>query len=213
MQETITSMFLNPFSDMELVSLSSGVVTTEKVTSHLLAAEGRGETEMLKFIDERLVNQTTGNVFHNAEEVNQGEDQWKDRTQSDIFGKIALIQQTRKLDLKEVFCYPLGPIPWSIATSAGELMITSKSALMRELEKGLTRVEMVQMPFAGIIHGMALVRKLKHVGLTFDEFADAPLKFVVTSSSDACRIDIVSMFILRSQSRMKRTPCSWAVTV
>ena len=32
-------------------------------------------------------------------------------TQIDIFGKISLIQQNRKVDLKDVFCYPLGLVP------------------------------------------------------------------------------------------------------
>ena len=74
-------------------------------------------------------------------------------TQSDIFRKIALIQQIRSLDLKEVFCYPLGPVPWSLATSAGELMKTNKATLMHELEKGSTSVDAIQRPFATIIDG------------------------------------------------------------
>ena len=35
--------------------------------------------------------------------------------QSNIFGKIAIIQQSSNVDLKEVFCYPLDSVPWSIA--------------------------------------------------------------------------------------------------
>ena len=32
-------------------------------------------------------------------------------TQDDFFGKISLIQQNRKVDLKDVFCYPRGLVP------------------------------------------------------------------------------------------------------
>ena len=112
--------------------------------------------------------------------------------QSDIFGKIALIQQTRPLDLKEVFCYSLGPVPWSLATSAGELMKTSKATLMHELEKGSTSVDCVQRPYTIIIDGMsALVRKVKHAGHRFDIFADELLRSTLSSSTNASRIDIV----------------------
>ena len=110
--------------------------------------------------------------------------------QSDIFGKITIIQQTRQLDLKEVFCYPLGPVPWSIVTSSGDMVKTSKSALMAELEKGATVVEQVPRPCAVVIDGMATVRKGVK-GVTFDEFVDELFKFALTSSSGAMRIDIV----------------------
>jgi len=71
--------------------------------------------------------------------------------QSDIFGKIAIIQQTRQLDLKEMFCYLLGPVPWFIANCSGDMAKTSKSALMAELEKGTTDVEQIQKPFASLM--------------------------------------------------------------
>lgn len=72
-------------------------------------------------------------------------------TQSNIFGKIALIQQIRPLNLGEVFCYPLGLVPWSLATNNGELIKTSKSALMNQLEKLTAYVDNVQMHFAAMM--------------------------------------------------------------
>ena len=102
-----------------------------------------------------------------------------------------MIQQIRPLDLKEVFSYPPGPIPRSLATSAGELMKARKAAPMNELEKGFTNVDGVQRPFATVIDGMALVRKVKHTGHTFNSFADEVLKYAVLSSSGALRTDIV----------------------
>ena len=90
-----------------------------------------------------------------------------------------------------MFCYPLGPVPWSLATSAGELMKTNKATLMHELENGSTSVDAIQRPFATIIDGMALVRKVKHAGHTFDSFTDELLESAVSSSIGASRIDIV----------------------
>ena len=42
---------------MELISLSSGLIPTERAASDMLEAEAKGEAEVLKFIDELLVNQ------------------------------------------------------------------------------------------------------------------------------------------------------------
>ena len=79
--------------------------------------------------------------------------------QSDIFEKIALIQQIRQLDLKIVFYYPAGPVPWSLATITGELVNACKATLIGVLEKRGTIVERVQKSYAIAIHGMALVHK------------------------------------------------------
>ena len=118
--------------------------------------------------------------------------------QSAIFGKIAIIQQKRKLDLKEIFRFPLGPIPWSLATSTGELIKTSKTSLMHEAEKGATCVDAIPSPFATKLDGMAMVRKFKNAALTFNTFADELLKFAVTSNTSSSRIDIVIDVYLES---------------
>ena len=70
---------------------------------------------------------------------------------------MALIQQRRDVDLKEVFCYPLGPVPWALEDAVGAKATTPKSKLMQHLEKD-TRVEEVSQPFGLVINGMALVR-------------------------------------------------------
>ena len=59
-QEVITKMFVNPFEEMELISLSSGVLPLENVAFDLLEAHTKGENKMEKFINERLVEQKVG---------------------------------------------------------------------------------------------------------------------------------------------------------
>ena len=59
-QEVITKMFVNPFEEVELISLSSGVLPPENVPFGLLEAHTKGENEMEKFINERLVEQKVG---------------------------------------------------------------------------------------------------------------------------------------------------------
>ena len=164
-QDTISSMFINPFEEMELISLSSGSIPTDKVPSDLLDAKKIGERALVKFQDERLKIQainiydplnkmklgTFSNLLKKSVKVKTSGKVVQFSTHSNIFGKIALIQQFRPLDLKEVFSYPLGPIPWSLATSDGEIMKTSKASLMNELEKGFTNVDGVQGPIATLM--------------------------------------------------------------
>ena len=42
-QDTVTSLFVHPFSESQLVALSSGIVATEKIESDLLEVETKGE--------------------------------------------------------------------------------------------------------------------------------------------------------------------------
>ena len=212
--ETILSMFINPFDDqMDLISLSTGVAPTEKVTEDLLNAESIGDMALRKFQQERLTDQkvdffdpikklklgTFAKLIKKTVKVMKSGQVAQFSAQSNIFGKIALIQQLRPLNLKEVFSYPLGPIPWALATSSGEMVKTSKSALMHHIEKGATHLQRVQKPFAAVIDGMALVRKVKPSGHTYDSYADEVLKAAILTSGEAARIDIV-FDVYRKQS-------------
>ena len=122
--------------------------------------------------------------------------------QSDIFGKISLIQQNRKINLQEIFSYPLGPIPWALAEANSELKKSSKAKIMHELEKGVTRVERVDAPFVPIFDGMALVRIVKCTGLTCNQFVDDLLKLVVDKSCRSKRMTWCLMCSGRIQSKM-----------
>ena len=91
-------------------------------------------------------------------------------SQSDIFGNIMIIQQSANVNLKDVFCYPLGPVLWLIAYGSRDMIKTSKSALMTELEKGATDVDQAPRLFAVAIDGMAMVHKVRNKGVTFEEY-------------------------------------------
>ena len=55
-----------------------------------------------------------------------------DRT---LFGRMALLGQFRKIDLKDVFRYPLGPLPWSLSDTYGLMRKKNKTQLLRLLGK------------------------------------------------------------------------------
>ena len=117
---------------MELISLSTGIAPADKIKKDLLDAHATGESAMNKFIHERLVNQTTQyfeplkklklGTFSAMKKVVKVQTNGKVvqfSAQSNIFGKIALVQQRRDIDLKEAFRYPLCPVPRSIANATG----------------------------------------------------------------------------------------------
>ena len=163
---------------MDLVSLSTGVAPSEQITQDLLNAQSVGEKSMKEFIDDRLVEQRKDffdplkklklGTFSSTKKVVKVQTNGKTvqfSAQSDIFGKVAIVQQRRDIDLKKVFCYPLGPVPWALADATGGMIKTSKSTLTHHLEKGTTNVDEVPKPYGLVIDGMALVRQTQYIGL------------------------------------------------
>ena len=202
-QDTITSLFVYPFSESQLVVLSSGIVATEKIESDLLEAETKGEKQMKNFIEKHLVAQTI-DFYEPITQLSLGTfsslKKVKVKTynkvtqysaQSNIFGKILLIQQNRKINRQEIFFCPLGPIPWALAEANGELQKSSKAKIMHELEKGVTRVERVDAPIVPIFDRMALVCMVKCTGLTYNQFADDLLKLLVNKRCGSKWMDVV----------------------
>ena len=59
-KDVITRMFISPFEEEALISLSSGVMPPENIATDLLEAHSKGEIEMRKFVNERLVKQEIG---------------------------------------------------------------------------------------------------------------------------------------------------------
>ena len=60
--------------------------------------------------------------------------------ESEVFGKIALVAQSRSVDLQEIFKYPLGSVPYALADSIGTMIKTNEADLLGELEKDTTYV-------------------------------------------------------------------------
>ena len=179
-----------------------------------MEAETKGEKELKKVIEKRLADQTVNfyepiqrqnlETFTSVKKTVKVKDSSRViqlSAQSDILGKVSLTQQNRNIDLKAVFCHPLGHVPWALVTGNGELMKTDKSKLMHELEKGMTSSDSVPKPFVSIFDGMALVRKFSCAGLTYNEFADDLLKYAVASSLGSKLMDIV--FDVYRESSMK----------
>jgi len=143
--------FANEPSD--LVCISSGAATPPDVCSDLLKAQERGE-EADKLQAERLEK---GSEFYDPikklklktfadmkkETVVKGTNK-KIVLKADnrAFSHMLLIAQNRKLDMREVLCYPLGQKPWALA-HGDETLKTGKSSLSKHIEKDMATTDMV----------------------------------------------------------------------
>ena len=127
-----------------------------------------------------------------------------------LFARMALIGQFRKIDLKEVFKYPLGPLPWSLANAYGLPRKTIKAKLMQLLEKGTAAVERYPENACSIYDGMALLQRFQPLaGATVVVLADKI--FDAVTSSPSRRIDVVfDVYFdvsIKNAERAKRSSC------
>ena len=148
---------------------------------------------MKAFIDDRLANTPSVEFFQPIKKLKlktfssmkkTTRATVKDKTvpiksHSNIFGQLALVMQTRCIDLKNVFQYPLGPYPWSLCGSMGELKKTNKSVLMHFLEKDVDP------------DGMTAVQKIKASGKTFSQFSEQLFNTTLALGKSSKRIDVV----------------------
>ena len=97
------------------------------------------------------------------------------------------------MDLRHVFNYSLGPVPWALATPDGQLVKTSKSTLLETLEKDCKPAESVPSDAAWIIDAMAILQSISSAPRTCAELAE--LVFSICTRPFSCgslRIDFLA---------------------
>lgn len=52
--DVLTNVFIHPFSEMSLASISTGIIATENAAESMLEAEINGMNKIAKFISKRL---------------------------------------------------------------------------------------------------------------------------------------------------------------
>ena len=86
---------------------------------------------------------------------------------------MALHGQFRKIDLKFVFTFPLGPLPWSLSDAYGFPRKTNKSTHLHRLEKDVPIAEVHPHHVNTIFDGMAVLQKfIPPAGATFQVLAE-----------------------------------------
>ena len=108
-----------------------------------------------------------------------------------LFAKIALVAQIRSLNLRQVFKFPLGPMPWSLAEPLGTLKKTSKAELLHKPEGTVEPIVNVSGKYALIINGMAFVQQAQVSNKTFGQLAMDLLERILKAGMKASRIDVV----------------------
>ena len=104
---------------------------------------------------------------------------------------MVIIAENRQLDMKDVLCHPMGPLPWVLSSVDGSLWKTSKAALAKELQKNVPTAEEIPQPSACIKDGMVMVEKLKGDHKKFSDVADSLFGMVLHERASSKRIDVI----------------------
>lgn len=198
--------WINPFEASELIVLSSGRVADENVKQDLLTAKEKGRQAFQTFVNERLVTNTKGffdtftklklGSFRDAQKktsVKAGTKNIIIKADRNLFACLLVVGQSRKVDLRELLTFELGPLPWSLASLDGMLAKTNKAALSKLLENEVKCLESLPNPTtAYIIDAMALLQSLVKIPERFASLAEMLMKRVIAVAGRAIRIDFVA---------------------
>ena len=183
--------WINPFrSDQDsLVSLATAAMPPAEIAHDLMNASKVGEEAFEAFRTRRLENNTvefcatmkkqklktfsdvyTKKVTCKGKEIVLKADR-------NLLGHIIVVAQTRKLEIKTVLSYPLGPIPWALANA--------------DIAQNVPVVEGFTDKSACIVDGMSIVQNLDGNQKTFGNIAKTVLKIVIREGDKCDRVDVV----------------------
>ena len=108
------------------------------------------------------------------------------------FARMIVIAHHRQMNMQEVLTYPLGPLPWSLATADGAPTKTAKSALLHILEERAQPVEDVPASAVWILDGVDILHSMKDVPRAFSCLASYVFQLVKSAASqDRTRTDLI----------------------
>jgi hypothetical protein len=104
-----------------------------------------------------------------------------------VFGQLILLAMNHDLCMEKVMEYPLGPVPWSLATADGAPVKTDKAKLLHKLEEGHT---LTTKPNSAIhvIDGNAMFQALTKIPETFGALA----QHVFAQLPNTPRVDFIT---------------------
>ncbi len=162
----------NPFlpDSQDMVSISTGTVAPPNGVHDLLTAHQQGETAYREFQErlemgdgfyepiKKLQLKNFGSMKKKIQKGTTKEVVLKaDRR---LFGNMILIAQNRKLEMGEVLCYPLGPLPWSLANADGTMKKTNKAVLAKQLDSRVSPTNDYPDQCATLVDAMGLIHKI-----------------------------------------------------
>ena len=185
--------FINPFNITDsgsnsLYCLSSGQPATDKVASDLLGYMDAGQEAAEKFVVTRLrqktvkfqdvikrLNRSTFKSMAVHKKMTTTQQKTVEiKAERNLLGRLLFLSQEHDISLPKLFEYPLGPIPWAIATAGGGMTKTNKAKLMHHLESLGTPCNETNNTLKNaitIVDGNALLQAVNRVPETFEDLS------------------------------------------
>ncbi len=214
--DMLENNWINPFvSDpSDIVSLSTGLVAPSEVANDLQTAHQRGENAFREF---QVQRREKGDGFYEPIKMLQirtfsavrkrpirgTNKEVILRADRRVFGNMILIAQNRRLEMKDVLCYLLGPLPWALANVDGTLKKTNKATLAKHLENKVSPTEECPGQSATLIDAMGLIQKMHGENQTFEELSNHVLKQMIHAGQSSDIIDVV--FDVYQENSIKST--------
>ena len=204
--QSILKSWGNPFSSSDdLCCLSSGITATETVASDIKNAEINGEKAAVEFMKKRILSNEVDffaalsrqdlKTFSSMKKSTKIKVSGKEeilKADRNLFARMTVIAQTRSMDMQEVLKHPLGPLPWSLASTDGTIAKTVKSKLAELVEKNVASLDEEPRASQWILDAMALLQSLTHIPDSFSDLAELVFNKVLHTAKRASRIDFVS---------------------
>ena len=203
--DMLENIWFNPFRSeaLGLCNLSTGASPEKDVVTDILTAKEKGDQAFAHFLTKRPSGEGTMKFFDispriklksfstlKSKKIVAKDKEIMLKADKNLFGMMTVISQSRNLDMKEVLPHPLGPIPWSLATSDGTLRQTNKAVLSNNLEKESTLSEEIPENSTCVIDVMSLVQKIKGNHKTFKEVAETLFCKAMPEKGSCNRLDL-----------------------
>ena len=107
-----------------------------------------------------------------------------------LFRRMMIIGQSRKIEVRELLCHSLGPLPWALATPEGFPRKTNEAHFASHLQKDVQLAEQLLQHSPTVIDGMSLVQKI-NIGTnqsTFSQVASLLLSRRLREQKNRCGI-------------------------
>ena len=187
------------------MSISTGDLANEKVKSNILSVKEKVQGAFDTFVKTRVNKENTMSIFDPIKKMKLSSFSSMNKTKTckvnskiipvqaskELFSKVSLVAQIRSLDMRSVFKFPFGPLPWVLAEPMGTLKKTSKTTLLHRLEGPVKPLERVSGDYAMVFDGMAYVQQSQFTNKTFGQLSTDVLEKILTTGSKAARIDVV----------------------
>lgn len=215
--------FLDVFGEQDLYSIGSGKTVSNNIAAELPDIYATGLKWYKAFKSEciqdnsRFEKPIKRNKVKNfaADGVDvkitskQGKKVYELKSSRDLIGRLLYLAVTDDIDLREIFTYPLTPVPLSLGNFDGSMNKTPKSSLLKMLE---TKVETTNPANIDVlvIDVMFLVREMGNLPMNFQGISEKILTAVCNTKGGEIHIvsdryHIGSIKGMQQDLRAKRT--------